>query len=662
MAAPESPPTYGSSERRPRLVVLSAEVLDESAPARVPGAAARVRGICESAVRAGWDVALFARSAGSGRRHTVLGTVPVVLLPVGGRALRRPPRRPAARLRRKALRHVAAAVRRGARQARRAHDVARLRPQGLLAAGARGALERLDGAVRTERLRAARWSAPSELLVHRPRLLALDLAFGPLLERLRPDAVHACGLPTAVAAAHAAARMRAAGHRCRWVYEPRRPAGADSAAECVLLHSADAVVTETEARAGALRAEHRLAIAPPALPATELPYKYTELTGLLPPTADFDAVGRSCRSRAPAPQPDAPRPRWTPLGETPVRLGLGPADHSGQLAELARAVCTARDDVSAEVFAAEAAEKPVHPVDVLLDPRSAYRPHVQLEQLQRVLAGYTHLLADAFRPVFGRLNGPHLEDDLPDLLRSPLRTALLARGSEVRHPARHLERHGADSLFCDAPEETRRRLARLAERNRRVAEESGLPVFAATPDLLADLPAGAVWMPLVVDVAALAGGYPVMKRSRPVVLHAPSRRWTKGTERILPALEELDRRGHVRFELVEGVAHAEVRERVRRADIVVDQFGAGAYGNLACEAMAAGKPVLARLDAAVEAALGVPAPLVNTRAGDVGCALEALLDDREEAIRIGAAARKFAEDHHDGRRTVQALSAFLGHG
>ncbi|MEK8143212.1 hypothetical protein NKH18_16655 [Streptomyces sp. M10(2022)] len=34
-----------------------------------------------------------------------------------------------------------------------------------------------------------------------------------------------------------------------------------------------------------------------------------------------------------------------------------------------------------------------------------------------------------------------------------------------------------------------------AERNRRIAEESGLPVFVTTPDLLVDLPT-AIWTPL----------------------------------------------------------------------------------------------------------------------------------------------------------------------
>ena len=43
-------------------------------------------------------------------------------------------------------------------------------------------------------------------------------------------------------------------------------------------------------------------------------------------------------------------PKWRPLTETPVRLGLGSANYAGQLAAFARAVTEARIDVSAEVF------------------------------------------------------------------------------------------------------------------------------------------------------------------------------------------------------------------------------------------------------------------------------------------------------------------------
>ncbi|MGW7516491.1 glycosyltransferase [Streptomyces sp. NPDC054796] len=355
--------------------------------------------------------------------------------------------------------------------------------------------------------------------------------------------------------------------------------------------------------------------------------------------------------------PAAPR-GWAKLSSTPVRLGLGPANYAGQLASFARAVCDARPDVSAEVFTATSSGSFGYPSDVLLDNRHLNRLDVQLDQVRRVLGGYTHLLADAFRPVLGTLNGNHIAGDLPALRRAGIKVALLAHGSEVRHPLRHMDQH-PHSLFHDAPEGLTEALVKKAERNRDVAEQSGLPLFATTPDLLDDLPPWAVWAPLVIDVDAWACDRPVLRRRRPVVLHAPSKRWTKGTERVLPVLQDLHERGAIDFRLAEGVPWPRMRGMVREADIVVDQFAVGSYGTFGCEGMAAGKPVVAFLSEAVAKAVGSEVPVVNTTADGLRPALESLLDDREEAARLGTAAADFARAHHDGRRTAQVLNRFL---
>ncbi len=164
----------------------------------------------------------------------------------------------------------------------------------------------------------------------------------------------------------------------------------------------------------------------------------------------------------------------------------------------------------------------------------------QLERAHRVLGSYTHYLADSFTPALGRLNGGHIQDDLPSLSAAGIKVALLAHGSDVRDPQRHMSRY-EHSLFHAADEAVLTALTRKSARNRRAAAQSGLPQFVTTPDLLEELP-GARWAPLVVDTASWASERPAMERSRPVVVHAPSKRWTKGTEKVVPVLEEMDRR------------------------------------------------------------------------------------------------------------------------
>ncbi|WP_157248179.1 glycosyltransferase [Nonomuraea typhae] len=349
---------------------------------------------------------------------------------------------------------------------------------------------------------------------------------------------------------------------------------------------------------------------------------------------------------------------WTALDDsTPIRLGLGPANYAGQLATFAQAISKERRDVSMEVFMAKAATSTFdYPADVTFGPGRYGQVAFQVEQVGRIAGRYTHLLADAFLPVLGHLNGDHIGADLPALRRAQIQVALLAHGSEIRHPGRHMERHPT-SLFRAAPEGFVERMTKTAERNARTAAESGLPCFVTTPDLLDDLPQ-AVWVPLVVDVDAWACPEPVLERARPIVLHAPSKRWTKGTGDIVPILEELHERKVIEFRLAEKVNWSQMREQVWEADIVVDQFAIGAYGTFACEAMSAGKPVIAYLSDGVADALGEH-PIVNAVPATLAETVERLLDDRDAGAELGRRSAAFARAVHGGTQTVSALKEFL---
>ena len=349
---------------------------------------------------------------------------------------------------------------------------------------------------------------------------------------------------------------------------------------------------------------------------------------------------------------------WRALSRTRVRLGLGPANYAGQLAALAQALTHEMPDVSAEVVMHVGDRAFGYPADVHVPVRQLGDLEVQLREVRRVLPRYTHLVADAFRPLLGWLNGDDIAADLPALQRAGIKVALLAHGSEIRHPLRHLE-HNPDSLFHDVPDpELLQKLVTLAERNQEIAQSSGLPLFVTTPDLLQDLP-GATWMPLVVDCDAWATSRPVMTRARPVVLHAPSQRWTKGTDRFLPDLERLQEQGVIELDLVENLSWQDMRERVHNADLVVDQVGVGCYGAFAVEAMAAGRPVVVRLSETAGQALGPDVPLVRADGATVAAVVESLLDDRERAVQLGARSVAYAREVHDGRRAAQAFASFL---
>lgn len=391
---------------------------------------------------------------------------------------------------------------------------------------------------------------------------------------------------------------------------------------------------------------------------------YRDASGLAPkprPALGWGADDADDRGAETAPVPRR-KPKndevpWRQLSDTRVKLGLGSANYAGQLAALAQAVTAADADVSAEVITRNMSWSLGYPSDVYVDGNQLGNLTVQLELVRRVLPRYTHLIADAFLPVFGYLNGFDIAGDLPALTRAGVKTALLCHGTEIRNPQRHLERLPY-SHFRFAPEGKVEELTEKARHNAEILARFDLPVYVTTPDLLADVPQ-ATWIPLVVDVDAWSCDDPVLVRPRPVVFHAPSARWSKGTDLFLPDLEQLDARGVIELRVAEGVPWAEMRELVRSSDIVVDQVAVGSYGTLACEAMAAGKPVIAHLTDTVIGAFDGPPPLVNTEPTGVGATVERLLDDRAGAAAIGRRAHDFARRVHDGRRSAELLRPFL---
>jgi Glycosyl transferases group 1 len=145
--------------------------------------------------------------------------------------------------------------------------------------------------------------------------------------------------------------------------------------------------------------------------------------------------------------------------------------------------------------------------------------------------------------------------------------------------------------------------------------------------------------------------------ARPLVVHAPSRKASKGTEFVEAACAQLP----VDLDVVHGVTHDEAVERYRQADIVVDQLNAGWYGLFAIEAMALGKPVVTFLhDEAVrrtEEAFGVPVPIANATKETLADVLRPLVEDADERRRRAELSRAYVEAVHDDEKIADRLLA-----
>ena len=203
---------------------------------------------------------------------------------------------------------------------------------------------------------------------------------------------------------------------------------------------------------------------------------------------------------------------------------------------------------------------------------------------------------------------------------------------------------------CIDPEEKRfrqRRLLHLIEKSDGIILHSG----GQYPYLPQPLSKPVYIVPLRVDIERLAPLYET-GHERPRIVHAPTDRRFKGTDRILEALKDVEE--EFELVLVEGKTREEALEIYRTADIIIDQISGGSYGVFSIEAMALGKPVIAYISE--QTRLRHPLlPVVSADFDSLSEVAGSLLSDRERRIRLGKEGRKYVERYHDSTRVTALL-------
>ncbi|WP_157987426.1 glycosyltransferase family protein [Jiangella endophytica] len=357
------------------------------------------------------------------------------------------------------------------------------------------------------------------------------------------------------------------------------------------------------------------------------------------------------------PVPDLPP--FPPAPETPVRLIAGPANFAGQAWTWSRAAERHLPGVGAVVFQL-IRENLRFPADYEV-PRPVYaNPYWQRRQQEYVTQHFTHVLIDAMRPLLGPHGREDCAPELPVLRRAGLDVALLAHGSEVRLPSRHAERERW-SPFHEW-DDYASRLERQARRLGGIINDFAGPTFVSTPDLLVDVPR-ATWLPVVVEPQRWAAPPVPPERDKLVVLHVPSSTRFKGSHHVDAAMEPLVRSGLVEYRRLERVPHTELPAAVADADVVLEQFVLGPYSVTACEAMAAGRPVVAyvsdQVRAHVKEATGRDLPVVQADPSDLSDVVAGLAADRVGLRERGEAGRAFVGEVHDGRYSAEVLGRWL---
>ncbi|MDQ0227978.1 glycosyltransferase [Metabacillus niabensis] len=154
-------------------------------------------------------------------------------------------------------------------------------------------------------------------------------------------------------------------------------------------------------------------------------------------------------------------------------------------------------------------------------------------------------------------------------------------------------------------------------------------------------------IPSMIDTEQYKPKIDQVKNSRPVIAHAPTSPYIKGTKHILKAIETLKEQYEFEFILVQGKSHKEAMEIYQKADLIIDQLHIGSYGLFAVEAMALGKPVICWISDFMKEKYPKELPIIIANPDTIKECIEYSLKNLDMLSEIGKKGRKYVEIHHD---------------
>ena len=346
------------------------------------------------------------------------------------------------------------------------------------------------------------------------------------------------------------------------------------------------------------------------------------------------------------------------MSRPPRRLVFGMLNTAGQAREWANAVrqntsATAeswgikRPDVSAISFVADRTYTLVNGAAV-----QAW------EDLLHTPTKPTHLIIESGKPIVIRGTFRRMLYQALTVRRHGIRPALLFHGSDIRVPSMHATTH-TDSPFHESLDGLTAKLEAKTQTMHRWLRLWPFPIFISTIDLKRFVPRGE-WLPVVPDASWFTSMSPISTdRTRPRVLHLPSRRVLFQSEQVDRICQALHEEGVIEYQSVTGVPPADVRQLVERADIVIDKIGLGGTGVMGAEVMASGRLLIGDVDQIVRDELP-DLPLIQSSIASLDHVIRDLVADRSAWAARAAAGQAFARKYHDGRHSAAVLAEWMG--
>jgi glycosyltransferase involved in cell wall biosynthesis len=286
--------------------------------------------------------------------------------------------------------------------------------------------------------------------------------------------------------------------------------------------------------------------------------------------------------------------------------------------------------------------------DVLVDTMAVHGWRRALRQLHGMLGALPQF--DLFH-VHGGKSLLYDNLDIPLLAAVGKKFVFHFHGSELRPLA--VERRICEWTFEEKPSPNRRTLWRRAWRLA-MARRYGALILVSTPDLLRDAPE-AQHLPVALRLDQWEAS-PRPTRHRVLrVAHAPTATRVKGTKYIQSAVERLRDEGlPIELDVLTGVPRHRLLERLRLADVFVDQVRLGWYGLAAVEALALGIPTVCyiRDDLANHMA---PLPFIQADSASIERVLRYLYHERDALAAYVDYGRHWVEHWHDAKAVTRRL-------
>lgn len=192
-----------------------------------------------------------------------------------------------------------------------------------------------------------------------------------------------------------------------------------------------------------------------------------------------------------------------------------------------------------------------------------------------------------------------------------------------------------------------RRIEKLKQRD--------VTMFAVNPDLLHVLPENAIFLPYPIDVTKVKRKEKYEISNKIKIIHAPTQRVCKGTDDVLLAVEQIERKypNTIEFSLIEGIKHENAIKLYYEADLVIDQLRAGWYGGLAMETMCMGIPTISFINEEdlhfipKQMAEDCLATLINANSDTLFSVLEDIVNNPQTLYRKHEASMEYVHRWHD---------------